>query len=391
MEHQIKSVAVIGGGLGGLALAQSLKDSGIHVTIFERDNAPSGRSQGYVIGLNKDGISVVKSFGIPSMKEFLQHNDCSGFVMADANLNVLLQMKENSTDMSLVNRWKLREILSQGLNIEWNKKFLRYEEFPDYVEAHFEDGTVFKSDILVGADGSKSKVREQRCPQLSYSYVGIQNVSGFLSFKESEFPLLSKIGAKTLLRLVSNSGLSMLVLPFKDDKNEDNIVWSLSQPSPESNEYSEDYDQMMKQVKEKVSIFHPEILKLIENTHKDNNLGARKLFAIQELKGIKNPLGLSTRVTLLGDSAHAMTTHRGLGANTAFLDSKDLAIAISSSDWRKSLALYESKMMERGLKAANESLQVTNSIHLIGFKASIRNVFLRTMGYLVWAKEKFHL
>lgn len=44
-----------------------------------------------------------------------------------------------------------------------------------------------------------------------------------------------------------------------------------------------------------------------------------------------------------------MTTHRGLGANTAFQDAVDLAKALKSPDWRKATAEYERVVVKRGI------------------------------------------
>jgi 2-polyprenyl-6-methoxyphenol hydroxylase-like FAD-dependent oxidoreductase len=84
-----------------------------------------------------------------------------------------------------------------------------------------------------------------------------------------------------------------------------------------------------------------------------------------------------------------MTTHRGLGANTAFLDAVDLAKALQTvGDWREALSEYETKMFERGFQAAKESLQSTDSIHLSGWKAAMRDWMVWTIGWILWAKQK---
>src|SRR3954465_11897641 len=49
------SVVIIGGGLGGLSLAQGLKKAGIPVAVYERDLTPDDRLQGYRIHIEPQG------------------------------------------------------------------------------------------------------------------------------------------------------------------------------------------------------------------------------------------------------------------------------------------------------------------------------------------------
>jgi len=48
-------VLVIGGGIGGLALAQGLKKSGVSVAVYERDRTRTDRVQGYRVHINPAG------------------------------------------------------------------------------------------------------------------------------------------------------------------------------------------------------------------------------------------------------------------------------------------------------------------------------------------------
>ncbi len=58
-------------------------------------------------------------------------------------------------------RAKMRQWLLTGLDVQWDKKFLHYEEDRNSVTAFFEDGSSAKGDVLVGADGINSIVRKQ--------------------------------------------------------------------------------------------------------------------------------------------------------------------------------------------------------------------------------------
>jgi len=44
-------VLIVGGGPGGLALAQALHTHGVPFELFERDSAPSARKQGWAVAL----------------------------------------------------------------------------------------------------------------------------------------------------------------------------------------------------------------------------------------------------------------------------------------------------------------------------------------------------
>jgi 2-polyprenyl-6-methoxyphenol hydroxylase-like FAD-dependent oxidoreductase len=48
-------VVIIGGGIGGLTLAQGLKRSGVSVAVYERDRAITDRVQGYRVHINPTG------------------------------------------------------------------------------------------------------------------------------------------------------------------------------------------------------------------------------------------------------------------------------------------------------------------------------------------------
>lgn len=54
------NVAVVGAGLSGLCLAQSLKKSGIDVHVYERDDSAETRGQGYRITLDERGVRALE-------------------------------------------------------------------------------------------------------------------------------------------------------------------------------------------------------------------------------------------------------------------------------------------------------------------------------------------
>ena len=108
--------------------------------------------------------------------------------MLDEHLNTLLDVTERDglnlgsdpvESEKSVSRMTMRQVLLTGLEdiVRFDKRFSHYEIRADStVEAYFEDGTSVVADILVGADGSNSRVRrwarleEGRQPRLRYAF-----------------------------------------------------------------------------------------------------------------------------------------------------------------------------------------------------------------------------
>ena len=59
MKNRVFHVAIIGGGMGGLCLANGLKKAGISVAVYERDQSPESRTQGYRIHIDPQGSTAL--------------------------------------------------------------------------------------------------------------------------------------------------------------------------------------------------------------------------------------------------------------------------------------------------------------------------------------------
>ena len=178
-------VVIIGAGLSGLLLANGLvnkssPDAPIDVSIYERDSAEAMRG-GYQIRLGSHALTGFRACLTPEQFDaILARFGRSGGavssapVLFDKNLNIRLDLRKFPayTKSAPINRAVLRNLLRVELkdgkaSVHYCMKFIRYEvvprDQPDYgaIRAFFEDGSSVVADVLVAADGNKSRSNEQ--------------------------------------------------------------------------------------------------------------------------------------------------------------------------------------------------------------------------------------
>ncbi len=140
---------IIGGGIGGLCLAQGLRKAGISATVYERDGSAGSRRQGYRVSLKAAGAGALQE----CLPEDLFALAVATSIRAATRMVFLDEQLRPKFEKPLhhdpagpggfgVNRLTLREILLAGLDVRFGRTFTHYSSRSDgRVAAHFADGS----------------------------------------------------------------------------------------------------------------------------------------------------------------------------------------------------------------------------------------------------------
>ncbi len=393
MKNRAFHVAIIGGGMGGLCLANGLKNAGISVAVYERDQSPDSRPQGYRIHINPQGSTALHDCLSPHLWDIFRSTGgdfSQGFSIVTQQLHELLnfarpQAKAGGAAETVarhrsISRITLRRILLAGLEdeVQFNKRFLRYEESPDgAVRAHFEDGSSAQADLLVAADGVHSGVRKQYLPHAEPIDTGVVGIGGTIPLTDGVMALAPHLLLDGPVMVVPPSACSMFMAMWKRSGeagqtlrrlgiegplpgDEDYLILALG-GRPEffglDNQAASVTGSTLKDaLRRTVAGWHPSLRKLVEM------LDEQQLF-LNHLR-TASPLlpWKSTQVTLLGDAIHSMTPYRGVGGNIALKDAALLSAKLQQvrrgdKPLLQAIAEYEVSMREYAFAAVADSLR----------------------------------
>jgi len=375
---------IIGGGIGGLSLAQGLHHVGIPVTVYERTKTRTDWLHGYRIHISPQGSRALHDC-LPSVawQGFLDSVSLGGggFGFATEQLDDLLRVggseilpEADAADSHYgVSRISLREVLLSDLDdvVRLGKTFERYEIGADErVTAYFSDGTSATGDVLIGADGANSRVRHQLLPDAQRIDTGVLAIAGKHRLDGANLPRALREDANIVIPKDRGFLFTAVWQPdrktvveetapdgFLLDNTTAYTFWAyadLASRFPADSE-TQGAGDLRRLVMDRTTNWAPALRQLISGSDQDtvNAVRFRSATPVRPW-----PTG---RVTLLGDAIHNMTPMAGIGANTALRDADLLRrqlIAVTSGERELMTALheYEEQMIDYGFAAVKRSL-----------------------------------
>ena len=346
---------VIGGSIGGLFAANALRKIGWDVTVFERVGDDLA-SRGAGIGTHDELRAVIRRLGLTvddTIGVWVHGRIC---LERDGRISRRLDTSQMQSSWARIYR-----LLKDALPAEdyhFGMALERIEQDAGGVTAIFADGSRARGELLIGADGVRSTVRELLLPEAQPRYAGYVAWRGLVD--EATF---SPAAHKELFELYSMcfpEGEMMLAYPVPGRENETrpgrrgyNHIWyrptdghetlprlctdasghchGISIPPPLIR--TEVTARIKSEARE---LLAPQIAAVVERTEQP---------FFQAIFDLESPSMALGRVALLGDAAFVARPHVGVGVTKAALDAECLAreIEAANGDLDAALARYDSE------------------------------------------------
>ncbi|KAI0452383.1 cercosporin toxin biosynthesis protein [Xylaria acuta] len=380
MGSMDNGILIIGGGLGGLCLAQGLLKASIPFRIFERDVSADWRAQGYRLRLNGDGANALKETLPVKLWERFQKTCCSA-ELGETDINavdgtIIASRAGGSPAMKglkpyTCDRTVLRGILLDGLEdmISYGKELVRYDTVDGGVVAYFKDGTTASGCFLVGADGRGSVTRRQFLPDhlpldtegtCIYGKTPItpELIERFPSRAMRWMTLVIDRTPLTQTLDIDDTAVTLLLEPIRFPKRNDQYdqymppdymywvlvarkqVFDLPSDVPFSTYTGDEIAAISLRV---ADCWDPSLRSILHLQDKTQSSLLRILSADPSMKAWTP----SDKVTVIGDASHVMSPSGGVGAVTALVDGANLAKTIATKGLStESIGDFEQAMRE---------------------------------------------
>lgn len=333
----VRTVAIVGAGPAGLALANALEQRGFAVTVFEQARRFERVGAGIQLAPNAtavfDGIGrlddLMKVGVLPEVAQAYEWDTGRPLTRNIIGAN------RYRTPYVQVHRADLHQALLSGLRstgVLNGKRLQRLEDHPDGVSLHFDDGSLAEADLVVGADGLHSVVREHLFGARPTQFSGWAAHRAMLNAADVSDLGIEVVAAKWM-------GPDRHVIHYWVTPQELTFIAVLPQREVSVESWSRESDPG--EVMEALNGFNDRLLELVRRASVINK------WAIYDRDALFT--WSRGRVTLIGDAAHPMRPFMAQGGCSALEDAAVLARSLTSeeSTLLEALTLYEANRKPR--------------------------------------------
>ncbi|KAJ7473813.1 putative kynurenine 3-monooxygenase [Mycena galericulata] len=339
MSTTSRHVLIIGGGLAGPCLALSLARRNIRSTIFEI--RPTRSDSGGSISLGPNALQVLDRYaGVYDQIRAagFSYHRVGAYADDGEKFGEIAAGEEGKGDEGYpsvrVMRSTLHTVLLDAgeemgdmITVKWGAKLSRIEEDEQGVTAYFEDGSEAQGDILIGADGMHSKVRQLVLgPQApTPTFDGLCIVYGFLPASSAispsadfTFPAFMFTPSGMFMTMpIDPEGTTLAWVINQSAEERSREEWRALERSGEAVRLAKaDYDDIQTQP----------VRSLLDNADATN----ARLWAAYSIPDL--PKWHTPRVCLIGDAAHGLPPNGAQGSAMAFEDAAILTRLLTSKD-----------------------------------------------------------
>jgi 2-polyprenyl-6-methoxyphenol hydroxylase-like FAD-dependent oxidoreductase len=369
-------VLIIGGGIGGLALALFLRKAGISSTVYEAFPHKDGAGGG--LNLAPNGMKVLAALGLAEKTracgsaalEACFRNE-HGRVLARFRNGPVEKYRQPAVSLmrSALHEVLTDEMSSQRLEIHYEKRLNTITQDAAKVVAYFADGTQAEGDILIGADGIHSQARSSILPNgPKPAYIGLIAMGGLVL--GSTVPSLLQRDKQSLNFTYGAKGFFGYM-----GVHAGNVMWWSNLPSEKEFTPEELAALSLESIKtDMLAIYrgyHEPIPTLIANTLSPVKINLSDILSL--------PQWHAGRVLLIGDAAHAVSPNAGQGASMALEDAMVLAKLLRDScgDYEHVFTQFETDRKPRVEKIVAEGRRRGVDKQIVSpFQSKIREIMM---------------
>ncbi len=344
-------VAIVGAGIGGLSAAIALRQHGFDVRLYER--AAELKEVGAGLTITPNGSRVLHHLGLGEALDGISSSAETQYMCDYESAKVFFRrpgsqkiFERYGMPQYQVHRNELLKILLEAVPsacIELNKSCVGVSQDANKAKISFADGSSVEADIVIGADGIRSRVRSAIVPDAEVRFLKracYRTLVPVTSLPEGYFSPDVAFWVANNGHIVSfyvSGGRNINIVGIFDEENWTNEAWSV--PSS-SSEFLDAFPNLHEKMASVIKAA-PEVLK----------------WCVFDLKPLDR--WSDGRITIMGDAAHAMFPMHSQGGNMAIEDGYALAAWINEKkdDPVAALANYEANRRPRTTRQQHFALK----------------------------------